>query len=111
MTELATLLASGLGVADSVASVAAAHREDPLGPPFERLGREISQGKPFAEALQACGLALPAYFVQLARAALDATLADVKSELVGDYKSLKQIPVARPRSRITVREPLRAPGG
>jgi len=86
LTELATLLASGLGVADSVASVAAAHREDPLGPPFERLGREISQGKPFAEALQACGLALPAYFVQLARAGeMTGRLAQSLEEALAQY--------------------------
>lgn len=86
LTELATLLGSGLGVADSVASVAAAHREDALGGPFERLGREISQGKPFAEALRACGLALPAYFLQLARAGeMTGRLAQSLEEALAQY--------------------------
>jgi general secretion pathway protein F len=67
-TELATLLHSGLGIAESVASIVAAHENDALAGALEVLGRAIGQGKPFAEALRAAELPLPEYFYQLARA-------------------------------------------
>jgi general secretion pathway protein F len=67
-SELATLLRSGLGIAESVASIAAAHEHDSRHEILEKLGRMIAQGKPFAESLRLSGAQLPEYFFQLAAA-------------------------------------------
>jgi general secretion pathway protein F len=67
-SELATLLRSGLGIADAVASIAGAHEKDALHEILDKLGRAIAQGKPFAEALRLSGAPLPEYFFQLAAA-------------------------------------------
>ncbi|MBK9664200.1 MAG: hypothetical protein IPO61_00165 [Gammaproteobacteria bacterium] len=44
-TELTTLLHSGLGIAESVASIASAHERDALRVTLEALGRAIAQGQ------------------------------------------------------------------
>jgi general secretion pathway protein F len=85
-TELATLLRSGLGIAESVASIAAAHEGDALAGALETLGRAISQGKPFADALATAALPLPAYFLQLARAGeMTGRLADSLDEAIAQF--------------------------
>ena len=91
-TELATLLRSGLGIAESIASIAAAHREDALGAPLEALGRSIGQGKSFAESMAGAGLPLPAYFLQLARAGeMTGRLADSLDEASAQFSYEREL--------------------
>lgn len=85
-TELSTLLRSGLGIAESVQSIASAHAGDSLADALDTLGRAIAQGKPFAEALRLSGLQLPEYFFQLARAGeMTGRLADSLEEALAQY--------------------------
>ncbi len=85
-TELSTLLHSGLGIAESVSSIATAHAGDSLAEALDKLGRAISQGKSFAEALRLSGLVLPEYFFQLARAGeMTGRLADSLEEALTQY--------------------------
>lgn len=91
-TELSTLLHSGLGVAESVASIAAAHQHDGLHDVLEKLGRAIAQGKPFAEALRLSGAQLPEYFFQLAVAGeMTGTLAASLDEAVAQFAYQQEV--------------------
>jgi general secretion pathway protein F len=92
LTELTTLLHSGLGIAESVASIAAAHEHDALRGQLEQLGRAIAQGRPFAEALRASGAPLPEYFFQLAVAGeMTGTLAASLDEAVAQFAYQQEV--------------------
>ena len=67
-TELSTLLHSGVGIAEAVASIAASHEKEAMRGALERLRQTIGQGRSFADSLAGCGIELPAYFLQLAAA-------------------------------------------
>lgn len=85
-TELTTLLHGGLGIAEAVDSIAAAHPHDGLHEALERLGRGLAQGQPFHEALRPSGLRLPEYFFRLAEAGeLGGTLATSLDEAVAQF--------------------------
>lgn len=91
-TELTTLLHSGLGIAESVASIASAHERDALRVTLEALGRAIAQGKSFAEALRLCGVRLPEYFFQLAAAGeMTGRLAESLDEAVAQYAYQQEV--------------------
>lgn len=85
-TELTTLLHGGLGIAEAVGSIAAAHPHDGLREALERLERGLAQGQPFHEALRLSGLRLPEYFFRLAEAGeLGGTLATSLDEAVAQF--------------------------
>jgi len=92
LTELGTLLHSGLGIAESVASIAAAHQQDALSGMLERLGRGIAQGRSFADSLRASGAPLPEYFFQLAVAGeMTGTLAASLDEAVAQFAYQQEV--------------------
>jgi general secretion pathway protein F len=90
--ELTTLLRSGLGIAESVSSIATAHAGDSLHEPLEKLGRAIAQGRSFSDALRDSGLALPGYFLQFAAAGeMTGKLAESLEEAVAQYTYQQQV--------------------
>jgi len=91
-TELTTLLHSGLGIAESVGSIAAARQQDTLHDTLEKLGRAIAQGKSFAEALRLSGVPLPEYFFQLAQAGeMTGRLAESLDEALDQFSYQQEV--------------------
>jgi general secretion pathway protein F len=68
MRELATLLAAGVPLAESVDSTAQAHAATSVGPAFTRIYAELRGGHPLSQALRASELDLPEYLFQLVAA-------------------------------------------
>lgn len=68
MRELATLLRSGVPIAEAVGSLASSGHHPQLVDGFGRMSRHIRQGGSFSEALKQSGIALPWYFHHLAEA-------------------------------------------
>lgn len=66
--ELATLLAAGVPLAESVDSTAQAHAASGIGPAFTRIYAELRGGQPLSQALRAAELDLPEYLYQLVSA-------------------------------------------
>lgn len=66
--ELATLLAAGVPLAESVDSTAQAHGASSIGPAFARIYAQLRSGAPLSEALRAAQLPLPEYLYQLVAA-------------------------------------------
>ncbi len=65
--ELSTLLASGVGLAESVAAQARSSHHPRLQAAFTTISAALRQGQPFSQALQAAGLPLPGYVDTLVR--------------------------------------------
>lgn len=66
--ELATMLTSGVPIADAVASQAASAHHPRIVAAFGGMARDLQRGQAFSATLAASGLPLPEYVVQLARA-------------------------------------------
>lgn len=66
--EVATMLQSGVSIADAVASQAASAGHSVIRRAFTGMSRELQRGKPFSATLAASGLPVPEYVEQLARA-------------------------------------------
>lgn len=66
--ELATMLTSGVPIAEAVGSQALAAHHPRIVGAFTQIGRELQRGQQFSTAMQGSGLPLPDYAVQLARA-------------------------------------------
>lgn len=65
--ELATLLLSGVGLAEAVASQASVPRHPRLSAALERMSAALRRGQAFSQALADSGLALPTYVGTLVR--------------------------------------------
>jgi len=68
MHEVATMLLSGVPVAEAVAAQAASGHHPGLVAGFSAIRDGIARGQGFSDALAASGIALPAYVLQLCRA-------------------------------------------
>src|SRR5690606_23993798 len=66
--ELATMLTSGVPIADAVGSQAASAHHPRIVAAFGGMARELQRGQAFSSTRAASGLPLPEYVVQLARA-------------------------------------------
>lgn len=66
--ELATMLTSGVPIADAVASQAASAHHPVIVAAFGGMARDLQRGQAFSQTLAASALPLPEYVVQLARA-------------------------------------------
>jgi general secretion pathway protein F len=65
--ELATLLASGVALAEAVAAQSRSAHHPRLLQAFDAIGNALRQGQPFSDALLATGLSLPEYVGTLIR--------------------------------------------
>ncbi len=68
LQELATMLTSGVSIADSVGSQAVGAHHPRIVQAFAGMSRDLQRGQAFSATLAKCGLPLPEYVVQLARA-------------------------------------------
>lgn len=68
LQELATMLTSGVSIADAVASQAVGAHHPRITEAFARMSRELQRGQAFSATLAGAGLPLPEYVLQLARA-------------------------------------------
>lgn len=66
--ELATMLHSGVGLAEAVASQARSAHHPVLVGAFESISNALRRGLPFSDALEAASLPMPGYFMTLVRA-------------------------------------------
>ncbi|MGI8559876.1 MAG: type II secretion system F family protein [Luteimonas sp.] len=66
--ELATMLTSGVSVADAVGSQAMSAHHPRIAEAFSGMARDLQRGQAFSATLMRSGLPLPEYVVQLARA-------------------------------------------
>ncbi|MBP9696366.1 MAG: type II secretion system F family protein, partial [Thermomonas sp.] len=68
LQELATMLTSGVSIADAVGSQALGAHHPRIVAAFAGMSRDLQRGQAFSATLAKCGLPLPEYVVQLARA-------------------------------------------
>jgi general secretion pathway protein F len=68
LQELATMLTSGVSIADAVGSQAVGAHHPRIVQAFAGMARDLQRGQAFSATLVKCGLPLPEYVVQLARA-------------------------------------------
>jgi len=68
LQELATMLTSGVSIADAVGSQALGAHHPRIVQAFAGMSRDLQRGQSFSATLAKCGLPLPEYVVQLARA-------------------------------------------
>lgn len=68
LQELATMLTSGVSIADAVASQALGAHHPRILAAFAAMSRDLQRGQAFSATLARCGLPLPDYVLQLARA-------------------------------------------
>ncbi len=68
LQELATMLTSGVSIADAVGSQAVGAHHPRIVQAFAGMSRDLQRGQAFSATLAKCGLPLPEYVVQLARA-------------------------------------------
>ena len=68
LQELATMLTSGVSIADAVGSQALGAHHPRIVAAFTIMSRDLQRGLAFSATLAKCGLPLPEYVVQLARA-------------------------------------------
>ena len=68
LQELATMLTSGVSIADAVGSQALGAHHPKIVEAFAGMSRDLQRGQAFSATLAKCGLPLPEYVVQLARA-------------------------------------------
>lgn len=68
LRELATLLESGVSVAEALPSMAQAYAGSPLGAGLEYVRRSVTMGENLVAALRGSSLGLPAYAIALAEA-------------------------------------------
>lgn len=68
LQELATMLTSGVSIADAVASQAISSHHPRVVAAFAGMSRDLQRGQAFSATLVECGLPLPEYVLQLARA-------------------------------------------
>lgn len=66
--ELATMLHSGVALAEAVTVQAQSAHHPTIVSAFDRIANGLHRGQAFSDALAACSLPLPAYFVQLVKA-------------------------------------------
>ena len=68
LQELATMLTSGVSIADAVGSQALGAHHPRIVAAFTTMSRDLQRGLAFSATLAKCGLPLPEYVIQLARA-------------------------------------------
>jgi general secretion pathway protein F len=68
LQELATMLTSGVSIADAVASQAMSAHHPRIVEAFTGMSRDLQRGQPFSATLGQSGLPFPEYVLQLARA-------------------------------------------
>ena len=68
LQELATMLTSGVSIADAVGSQAVGAHHPKIVAGFATMSRDLQRGQAFSATLAKCGLPLPEYVIQLARA-------------------------------------------
>ena len=68
LQELATMLTSGVSIADAVGSQAVGAHHPKIVAAFATMSRDLQRGQAFSATLAKCGLPLPEYVIQLARA-------------------------------------------
>lgn len=68
LQELATMLTSGVSIADAVGSQALGAHHPRIVEAFAGMSRDLQRGLAFSATLAKCGLPLPEYVIQLARA-------------------------------------------
>lgn len=68
LQELATMLTSGVSIADAVGSQALGAHHPRIVAAFSGMSRDLQRGQAFSATLAKCGLPLPEYVIQLARA-------------------------------------------
>jgi general secretion pathway protein F len=68
LQELATMLTSGVSIADAVGSQAVGAHHPRIVAAFATMSRDLQRGQAFSATLAKCGLPLPEYVIQLARA-------------------------------------------
>lgn len=88
--ELATMLSSGVSVADAVASQAMSAHHPRIVAAFSGMTRDLQRGQAFSATLVQSGLPLPEYVIQLARAGeltgeLGKALTDAARQLEYEY--------------------------
>lgn len=86
LQELATMLNSGVSIADAVGAQAVSAHHPRIVEAFAGMARALQRGQPFSTSLADSGLPLPEYVLQLARAGeltgeLGRALADAGSQL------------------------------
>lgn len=86
LQELATMLNSGVSIADAVGAQAVSAHHPRIVEAFSGMARALQRGQPFSASLAQSGLPLPEYVLQLARAGeltgeLGRALADAGSQL------------------------------
>lgn len=91
LQELATMLNSGVTVADAVAAQAVSAHHPKIVTAFTGMARDLQRGQPFSTALTASGLPLPDYVAQLAKAGeltgdLGRALADAGAQLEYEHE-------------------------
>jgi general secretion pathway protein F len=94
--ELATMLQSGVGLAEAVASQTRSAHHPRLLAAFETAGAGLRRGQTFSDALAATGLPLPGYFLILVRAGeksglLAQSLADGVAQMEYDHQVRDEI--------------------
>jgi general secretion pathway protein F len=68
LQELATMLTSGVSIADAVGSQALGAHHPRIVAAYASMSRDLQRGQAFSATLAKCGLPLPEYVIQLARA-------------------------------------------
>lgn len=96
LQELATMLTSGVAIADAVASQAASGHHPRIVAAFAGVSRELQRGQAFSDALSRAGLPVPDYVVQLARAGeltgeLGRALTDAGTQLEYEHRIATEI--------------------
>lgn len=94
--ELATMLQSGVAVAEAVRAQTVSGHHPRLLDGFESISRELVRGHRFADALAGSGIPLPAYVLQLAQAGemtgqLGESLADAVRQMEYAHASASEI--------------------
>ena len=89
--ELATLLQSGMQLAEAVASIAQAHEAGQVGNAFHQAHIKLKGGEPLSAALADCGIAWPSYFQPLLQAGeqtgdLSRALASINEQMEYDER-------------------------
>ncbi len=96
LDELATLLESGVALAEAVESLQTGHAASGLGAALTRIHVQLRAGTPFSRALADSGLGLPRYVTELTRAGestgrLAAAARAAAQQLQADQKFAQQV--------------------
>tara|TARA_R100000306_G_scaffold62419_1_gene69905 strand:+ start:1808 stop:3004 length:1197 start_codon:yes stop_codon:yes gene_type:complete len=92
LSELATLLRSGVSLKDAIDSLTGGERGAAMQSVFDRWSSGLRQGESFSDALRASGVPVPEYLIQLVRAGeLTGEMGDSLQTAVSQMEYEKQI--------------------